>query len=55
MTDNARKTVDLDELARTLAAHAGIDWDRLATYPGYTRNAWREKARALAGDYAPQA
>ncbi|NNC73527.1 MAG: hypothetical protein HKN78_11720 [Sphingomonadaceae bacterium] len=49
MAENERKTVDLDELARTLANHAGTDWDRLATYPGYARNTWREKAKRVFG------
>ena len=43
--------IDFEALARKLAANAGIDWDRLDSYPGYSRNAWREKARELAELY----
>lgn len=47
----------IDRLARLLAAGAGIDWNRLGEYPGYTRYYWREQAQAmhaaLTGDAAP--
>ncbi len=44
---NIRTTTDLEALARKIAAAAGIDWDQLETYPGYTRNQLFEQARLL--------
>ena len=46
---------DIDLLARSLAAKAGVVWDRLETYPGYLRNRWREDARKLLQSLAPGA
>lgn len=40
-------TMDNEQLARTLAATAGIEWASLRDYPGYGKNYWREKARNL--------
>ncbi|MGP1353610.1 MAG: hypothetical protein ACTS1Z_09825 [Parasphingopyxis sp.] len=38
-------TLDNEQLARALAASAGIEWASLRDYPGYGKNYWREKAR----------
>ncbi|WP_380874317.1 hypothetical protein ACFB49_47170 [Sphingomonas sp. DBB INV C78] len=38
---------NVDRVARTMAASAGIDWDSLNDHPGYARNYWRERARAV--------
>ncbi len=38
---------EIDRLARTMAASAGVVWDRLDHYPGYIRTYWRGEARAL--------
>ena len=38
---------DNESLARALAAAARVDWHSLPDYPGYGKNYWREKARAL--------
>jgi hypothetical protein len=40
-------TMMVDQVARCMAANAGIIWDTLNDYPGYTKNYWREQARAL--------
>lgn len=34
----------VDDLARALAAKAGMAWDQLNHYPGYYRTYWREEA-----------
>ncbi len=34
-------------LARTLAANAGMQWDRLASYPGFHRNRFYDQARRM--------
>jgi len=39
--------LDIDELARRLAANAGIRWEMLSNYPGYARNVWRDKAQMM--------
>lgn len=38
---------DIDELARRLAGSAGIVWESLNDYPGYSKTCWREKAQAM--------
>jgi hypothetical protein len=38
---------EIDRLARTMAAGAGVVWDRLDHYPGYMRAYWRGEARQL--------
>ncbi len=38
---------DQDRLARLLALGAGVDWDRLGDYPGYSKSYWREQAQAM--------
>jgi len=38
---------EIDRLARTLAASAGVVWDQLDHYPGYMRSYWRGEARVL--------
>lgn len=38
---------DLDTIARQLAASAGIFWDDLNDYPGYTKNIWRDQAQTV--------
>jgi hypothetical protein len=40
-------TMIVDQVARGMAANAGIVWDMLNDYPGYTKNYWREQARAV--------
>lgn len=35
------------EIARVMAAGAGVVWDRLDHYPGYLRGFWRNEARDL--------
>lgn len=40
-------TKDNEQLARALAATAGIEWASLRDYPGYGKNYWREKARSF--------
>ena len=42
-----RQDRDEDWLARRLAMNAGVEWDRLANYPGYSRYYWREQAEAM--------
>jgi hypothetical protein len=44
MTTN--RTFNLDDLAMWLAGRAGEAWSQLNEYPGYTRNRWREQAKA---------
>ncbi len=38
---------EIDRLARTMAASAGVVWDRLDHHPGYMRAYWRGEARIL--------
>lgn len=38
---------DNESLARALAEAARVDWASLPDYPGYGKNFWREKARAI--------
>jgi hypothetical protein len=38
---------DSDRLAQMLAAKAGVDWERLGDYPGYSKYYWREQAQAI--------
>jgi hypothetical protein len=45
----------LDRIARNMAAQAGIAWTDLNDYPGYVKNLWREEARRMVLDIAPQA
>ncbi len=51
MTLQEAPRIDFEALARRLAANADVDWDGLGTYPGYTRNAWRQKTKRLAKLY----
>lgn len=37
----------IDQLARAMAANAGVAWDLLNDYPGYTRNYWRDQAETV--------
>lgn len=39
--------LDTERLAKAMAAAARIDWTSLPDYPGFSKNYWREKARAL--------
>lgn len=48
-------TTDLDSIARQLAAAAGVYWDELNDYPGYTKNIWREQARVMISAISPTA
>ncbi|MGJ8537683.1 MAG: hypothetical protein ACSHW2_11060 [Parasphingopyxis sp.] len=45
MKQRENLTMDNEQLARMLAATAGIEWASLRDYPGYGKNYWREKAR----------
>lgn len=38
---------EIDRVARTMAARAGLVWDNLNTYPGFERNRWRGEAQRL--------
>lgn len=38
---------EIDRLARSMAASAGVVWDRLDHHPGYLRAYWRGEARLL--------
>ncbi|HEX8444936.1 MAG TPA: hypothetical protein VF631_14955 [Allosphingosinicella sp.] len=40
---------NIDCLARALAASAGLNWERLDHYPGFTRGRWRSEAERLIG------
>ena len=37
----------IDRLARKLASASGEDWDRMNSYPGYTRGKWHAIAEEL--------
>lgn len=37
----------VDEIASRLAAQGGQVWTQLGEHPGYTRNLYREQARAM--------
>jgi len=45
MSQRENLTMDNEQLARALAATAGIKWASLRNYPGYGKNYWRNKAR----------
>jgi|GEM_PF-5973996 len=45
MNQRENLTMDNEQLARALAATAGIEWASLRNYPGYGKNYWRNKAR----------
>jgi hypothetical protein len=45
----------IDALARAMAANAGVAWDMLNDYPGYTRNYWRDQAEAVLRAVLPPA
>ena len=45
----------IDALARAMAANAGVAWDLLNDYPGYTRNYWRDQAEAVLRAVLPPA
>ena len=45
MRQRENLTKDNEQLARALAASAGIEWASLRDYPGYGKNYWRGKAR----------
>ena len=47
MTPVRTSEAEIDRLARTMAASAGVVWDRLDHYPGYMRSYWRGEARIL--------
>jgi len=46
--------IQIEQLARALAAGAGVVWDRLDPYPGYLRNVWRSQARRVLAAAAAQ-
>jgi hypothetical protein len=37
----------IDQVARAMASKAGVVWDSLNDYPGYTKNYWREQAQGI--------
>ena len=44
------QNIQIERLARALAASAGVVWERLDHYPGYLRGVWRSQAmRLIAG------
>lgn len=43
---------EIDRLARSMAASAGVVWDRLDHHPGYLRAYWRGEARILLERFA---
>ena len=43
----AEKDAAVERIARAMAAHSGIVWDRLDYYPGYVRGRCRDDARSL--------
>lgn len=47
MKQRENLTMDNEQLARALAATAGIEWASLRDYPGYGKNYWRGKARSF--------
>ncbi|WP_156678652.1 hypothetical protein [Sphingomonas profundi] len=47
-----RHEADHDRLARMLALNAGVEWDRLSDYPGYSKYYWREQAEAMRAVFA---
>lgn len=40
---------EVEQTARMLASAAGVTWEKLPRYPGYSRNLWREEAAAILG------
>lgn len=52
MSQHAAPEIEIDRVARMMAAGAGLAWDRLDTYPGYLRGYWRSEARLLLGRIA---
>ena len=45
----------VDELARRLAAEAGLVWEQFSDHPGYQKYLWREQAAViLAASFTPQ-
>lgn len=51
----ARFIVTLDEVARKLAAEAGVLWRELPDHPGYSKGRWRDRARCLIRRATPSA
>lgn len=41
------KAMNLDEIARRLAADQDVSWEGLNDYPGYGKNMWREEAERM--------
>jgi hypothetical protein len=46
------QNVQIERLARALAASAGVVWEHLDHYPGYLRGMWRSQAASLIGAQA---
>ena len=44
---------NIEQVARALAASAGVIWDHLDHYPGYLRGIWRAKAKELLRHVTP--
>lgn len=36
---------EIEKLARSMAASAGVVWEQLNAYPGFERGRWRSEAR----------
>lgn len=51
----ADRIVELDKVARLLAADAGVAWRELSDYPGFAKGRWRDRARWLIRRDAPGA
>jgi len=47
--------VKLDEIARLLAADAGVSWPDLPDHPGFSKGRWRDQARCLIRRTSPEA
>ena len=43
------RNIQIERLARALAASAGVVWDQLDAYPGYLRGVWLSQAKNLLG------
>jgi hypothetical protein len=45
---------NVEQIARALAASAGVIWDQMEKYPGYARGIWLNKARLLVNHMSVQ-
>lgn len=44
---NLDERANIERVARALASSAGLVWDHMEKYPGYSRGIWVAKARQL--------